>query len=273
MDAPRGNGVRQAIRPAAHRLPSSVRRQLRRGLDSLPAPVRRRIAAAGDPHAPRLGRPRWGNLRRLRPFSYDYGWDRGTPVDRLYIGAFHDTYARDVRGVCLEVLDSSYTDRYGTDVERCDVLDIDPDNALASVFADLGERDSLPRARYDCFLLTQTLHLIPEYETALQNAYDALRDGGVLLLTVPTVSPHQPAEGLEHDLWRFTPDGLRCTLERLLPGADVRVHGYGNLIACTAFLHGIVIEELDEDALVHVDPRYPLIAAARVVRGREGTRR
>ena len=35
-----------------------------------------------------LGVPYWGNLRRLRPFSVYYGFDRGTPVDRYYLDRF-----------------------------------------------------------------------------------------------------------------------------------------------------------------------------------------
>lgn len=253
------------LRNGGRRLPSPVRKGLHGVRARVPRPLRVRMAGALDPQAPRGVRPRWGTLRSLRPFSSDYGWDRGTPVDRVAIDDFHAAHAADIRGICLEVLDTHYTTRYGgASVSSRDVLDIDPRNAEATVVADLGVPGSLPRQRYDCVVLTQTLHLIPDYEAALRNAYDALRPGGVVLLTVPTVSPHKPAGGLEHDLWRFTPAGLEVALNRVLPGAEIQVRAYGNLITCVAFLHGIVAEELQPDELQAVDPRFPLLATARI---------
>src|SRR5690606_28448862 len=77
----------------------------------------------------RLVRPAWlGTLRRTTPLSDRFGSDRGTPVDRYYIENFLEEHRQDIRGRVLEVKDSDYTDRYGTAVERREVLDIDPAN-------------------------------------------------------------------------------------------------------------------------------------------------
>lgn len=255
------------LRVGAQRLPSPVRERARHAYAYIPGPLRSRLASVVDPRAPRGGRPRWGTLRSLRPYSSDYGWDRGTPVDRVAIAAFHMAHARDIRGACLEVHDAHYTLRYGGGaVSSFDVLDIDPRNAEATVIADLGRPGSLPQQRYDCVLLTQTLHLIPDYVAALHNVFDALRPGGVVLLTAPTVSPHHPEDGLGHDLWRFTPAGLEHILHQVLPDAESEVQGYGNLITCVAFLNGLAAEELRSDELHAVDPRFPLVAAARIAK-------
>jgi hypothetical protein len=45
-------------------------------------------------------------LRRLEPFSDQYGWDRGTPVDRFYIDAFVAGQRAAIRGDVLEIRDS-----------------------------------------------------------------------------------------------------------------------------------------------------------------------
>ena len=207
----------------------------------------------------------WGNLRSTRPFSDDYGWDRGTPVDRVYIERFLARHAADVRGACLEVRDASYVRTFGgTAVEVAEVLDIDPDNPEAGVIADLGDPGSLPTGRYDCFVMTQTLHLIPRPEVALRNAWEALRPGGVLLLTVPALSRHQPQPGPSQDFWRYTPVGLRALLEGVLSEADTLVTGYGNLLACVAFLEGLAAHELRPEELGIQDPHFPLIVGARV---------
>jgi len=219
-------------------------------------------------------RPRWGNLRRQRPFSDHFGNDRGTPVDRVYIDRFLADHAADVRGQALEVGDAGYIRRYGgSAVTSSDVLDINPGNGAATIVADLGQPGSLPDARFDCFLLIQTLQYVADVPTALGNAWRSLRPGGVLLVCVPAISRLDPDPGPDHDLHRFPPAGLAATLRATLPEAgQQRIVGYGNLLAAVAFLYGIAAEELRAEELAAYDPHYPVLAAARVVKptGTEG---
>jgi SAM-dependent methyltransferase len=211
--------------------------------------------------------PRWGNLRRRRPFSEHFGNDRGTPVDRVYIERFLAEHAADVRGQALEVGDAGYTRRYGGGaVTASDVLDIDPGNGAATIVADLAQPGSLPDDRFDCFLLIQTLQYVADVPAALRNAWRSLRPGGVLLVCVPGISRLDPDPGPDHDLYRFTPAGLAATLRATLPGAGLRTVGYGNLLAAVAFLYGIAAEELRPEELAAHDPHYPVLAAARVVK-------
>src|SRR5678815_4181077 len=86
----------------------------------------------------RLRYPSTDGLLSVRPKSDHWGWDRGTPVDRYYIERFLAAHADDVRGNVLEVKDADYTKRYGRDVVRTDVLDIDPANSQATIVADLS---------------------------------------------------------------------------------------------------------------------------------------
>jgi SAM-dependent methyltransferase len=218
-------------------------------------------------------RPRWGNLRRRRPFSEHFGNDRGTPVDRIYIERFLAEYAIDVRGHVLEVGDAGYTRRYGGSVvTHSDVLDIDPGNRAATIVADLARPGSLPNDRFDCFLLIQTLQYVADVQTALRNAWRSLRPGGVLLVCVPGISRLDPDPGPEHDLHRFTPAGLAATLRAGLPAVEQRTVGYGNLLTAVAFLYGIAAEELRPEELAAHDPHYPVLAAARVVKPTGTTR-
>jgi hypothetical protein len=208
--------------------------------------------------------PRWGNLRRLRPFSERYGFDRGLPVDRFYIEAYLARHAADVRGRVLEVKDASYTVRFGgSSVSASDVLDIDPNNVDATVVADLCDEGSLPAARFDCFVLTQTLHLLSDVQTGLRNAWQALAPGGVLLLTAPTLA-RVDRHLTEIDFWRFTPRGLERLLADACPDAEAEVEGRGNLITAIAFLAGLSADELKAEELAHADPFFPILACARV---------
>ena len=52
---------------------------------------------------PRVGSVDFGDLRRLKPISNHWGFDRGTPIDRFYIDQFMSAQAQAVRGRVLEV--------------------------------------------------------------------------------------------------------------------------------------------------------------------------
>ena len=87
----------------------------------------------------RFRRPAFlGTLRRTQPLSNDFGYDRGTPVDRYYIERFLARHRSDVRGRSRGK-EPIYTKRFGTQVERCDVLDLDASNPLATFVADLAD--------------------------------------------------------------------------------------------------------------------------------------
>jgi SAM-dependent methyltransferase len=184
----------------------------------------------------------------------------------VYIEQFLAAHAPDVRGACLEVLNADYTHRFGgAVVTSSDVLDIDPANTAATIFADLGEPDSLPAQRFDCVIFTQTLHLIPDMQTAIANVWRTLAPRGVLLLTVPALGRHDVHKGFHHDRWRVTRTGLEWLLARL-PNAHAGVTTYGNVLSCAAFLYGLASEELQPEELQFHDPQFPLIVAARVVK-------
>ena len=211
--------------------------------------------------------PRWGNLRRSNPFSESYGYDRGQPVDRFYIADFLVANVADIRGDVLEVKEPLYTDRFGrTAVQHSHVVDIDATNPNATIVADLCQRGSLPRARFDCFIMTQTLHLLPDLSAALENAWQALAPGGALLITVPTVARVDP-QVPDFDFYRLTPKGLHHMLTSALPAAEVQVQGYGNLLASIGFLLGLAAEEFTRQELMHLDASFVALSCARVKKG------
>ncbi len=120
------------------------------------ARARTRRALELDPLRRRLGRTRHrllviGVFRRTSPYSGRFGYERGTPVDRVYIERFLEANAPDIRGCVLEVGDRLYTERYGASrVVRSDIIDVDEKNPLATFVGDLSQRDGLPENAYDC---------------------------------------------------------------------------------------------------------------------------
>jgi SAM-dependent methyltransferase len=214
----------------------------------------------------RLGRPGRGEaLRRTTPISDSWGYDRGQPIDRYYIDSFLGEHRRDIRGDVLEVRESLYVDRYGTDISRCAVLDIDPDNARATMTADLAKPGSLPSQKFDCIVLTQTLQYVSDVPVAVQNLREALRPDGVLLVTVPGVNradedPRSPS------LWSFTEAGCAQLFSTRFEDANLDVRAYGNVLSSMAFLTGLAREELKPEELDVHDVRFPVIVTVRAVR-------
>jgi SAM-dependent methyltransferase len=212
----------------------------------------------------RLRRPvSLGALRRVTPLSDEYGYDRGTPIDRYYIEQFLEEHRHDIRGRVIEVKDRGYTDRYGSGVEDRDVLDVDPANAAATVIADLTAADTIPSNEYDCFVLTQTLQFIYDTRAALAHAHRILRPGGVLLATMPSVSRIDPQLV---DYWRFTVASCRLLFAELFGAEHVTVRSYGNVLAGIGFLTGMAYEELSLRELDVQDEYFPVIIAVRAVK-------
>jgi peptidoglycan/xylan/chitin deacetylase (PgdA/CDA1 family)/SAM-dependent methyltransferase len=199
-----------------------------------------------------------------------WGIDRGTrAVDRVYIEAFLERHQADIQGCVLEVAASEYTRRFGQGrVGRCDVLDINSGNSNATIIADLASGSPLHQDRFDCVILTQTLHLIYDIRAALANVFGMLKPGGVLLCTLPSVSRVDYEYGGPHDgdFWRFTEASARALFREVFPPECVEVTTHGNLRACAAFLLGLAAEEVDPAVLEETDPWLPLVCCIRAMK-------
>jgi SAM-dependent methyltransferase len=209
------------------------------------------------------GRVRWLSTR---PLSDSWGFDRGTPIDRHFIEAFLARHAGDIRGRVLEIKSDAYTVRFGRNVESRDVLDIDASNPNATLVADLTNTADLPASQYDCFILTQTLQFIFDFNAAIASAHRLLRPGGTLLVTVPCVSRVVPRYGQETDYWRFTPASCRRLFGDVFGGEHVTVEPLGNVGAGVAFLRGVAVEEVPMSVLEVNDENFPVVVAVRAIR-------
>lgn len=217
---------------------------------------------------PRIGRVRFGDLDRLTPVSRDWGFDRGTPIDRFYLDRFISEHADDIRGRVLEVADNEYTHRFGGErVDRSDVLHPVPGNPRATVIADLARRERGLEQQFDAIICTQTLQLVFEVRDAVAQLYRWLKPGGVVLASVPGISQIS-REDMQStgDYWRFTGASVKRVFAAEFGENAVDVAVLGNVLAAVAFLHGIAAEEFDESALLEADPQFQLLMTVRAVR-------
>ena len=249
---------------AAH----SVRALCRRLIRLLPDHVINRVATAlGRIASPSVGSVNWGDLRRVTPIDSNFGFGRGTPVDRYYIEAFLEQYASDISGRALEIGDDAYCRRFGAGrVSRQDIFHISPSANGVTIVGDLSQSGSLPPSAFDCMVLTQTLHLIYDLESAVSEIYRALKPGGVALVTVPGISPVDRGEWGASWYWSLTDQAVRRLFQKDFGMENITVNAVGNVYAATAFLQGLALEEVDRQMLHLIDTAFPLVVTVRARR-------
>jgi len=237
---------------------------LRRLLRRLPSPIAARLRQLHSGKPP-VGRVRFGDLDRTYPIDDNFGYGRGTPVDRLYIESFLEANRADIAGHVLEVGDDHYSRRFGTHIITQDVLHLVSGNPRATITGDLADASVLPKEAFDCIVLTQTLQFVFNLPGAVKTLYDALRPGGVLLATLPGISrflDHGGEWGSKW-YWALSAAGASCLFAEHFPGSELRVESYGNVYAATAFLQGLALEELPEPKLRQQDAAYPIVVTVR----------
>ena len=212
---------------------------------------------------PPLGRVRFGDFDRTSPISPDFGFDRGTPVDRYYVEAFLAAHSGDIRGRALEVGDASYCRRFGTGIVRQDVLHVAKDYPGATIVGDLSVPGVLPQGAFECLVVTQTLHLIYDMRAAIAEMHRALKPGGVLLLTCPGISQVDRGDWGPTWFWSITRPAAERMFADVFGAANVAVEARGNVYAAVCFLEGLALEELDAAKLEVPDASYPVVVTVR----------
>ncbi|MCI5148403.1 MAG: methyltransferase domain-containing protein, partial [Candidatus Electrothrix sp. MAN1_4] len=204
----------------------------------------------------------WGDLRRLTPFCPEWGTDRGRCIDRYYIENFLESNRVCIRGSVLEVHDADYTVQFGgEDVEVSDVIDIDPGNPRATIIADLRDAQAIATHSYDCFIMTQTLHVIYDMRSVLAECIRILKPGGVLLATIPCAGKIAPEQGLDGDFWRMTKDGVYNLFSEFFDPDQLEVQSYGNVQTNIAYFYGLACHELTEQEFKEYDPETSLLVS------------
>jgi SAM-dependent methyltransferase len=207
-------------------------------------------------------------LRRTTPVSHDWGGSRGQILDRYYIEKFLAEHAVDVRGRVLDFSDDCYARKFGgAKATQVDVLHLTADNPHATIIADLAHGEQIPSNTFDCILCTQVLLLVYDLHAAIRTLYRILRPGGVVLVTAPGIQKISRGD-MERsgEYWRFTTLSMRRLFVEVFPKDHIEVKSYGNVLAATAFLHGLAVEDLQRDDLEYHDPDYEVTIALRAVK-------
>ena len=206
----------------------------------------------------------WGDFRRTSPFSRRFGYDRlGGPVDRYYIEQFLALNRNHIRGRALEVKDNTYTARFGSDnISESEILDIDPNNKMATVIADIQNAPNIKSNSFDCIVFSQVLQFIYDYDAAMKTINRILKPGGTLLMTVPGITQIAYKQLGTTWFWSFSEASISRILTKYFDQSRVSISVYGNVQSAAAFLYGLGADELTPAELDVADPDYQVIIAS-----------
>ena len=216
----------------------------------------------------RRSRPvRLGHLRRTTPIDPHWGFNRGIPIDRIYIEDFVGRQGGDIRGRVLEIASPRYANRFGAGVNRVDVLMAGEGNPDATIVGDLTDAPHIPSDSFDCAIVTQTLQFIYDVPAALRTLHRILTPGGVLLVTVPCLTKISLDEDdIWGQWWHFTSRSLQRLAGEVFGEGNIEVRTYGNVLSATGFLYGLAASDLRPDELEIVDPAFPVVVGLRAVK-------
>jgi hypothetical protein len=203
----------------------------------------------------------WGSFDNQAIFSSDFGTSRGTPIDRFYINQFLSENSDKITGKILEVESDGYAQKFGKVGSRIEVLSPNPNNSRANVIADLTDIKSLPHAVYDCFICTQTLNFIFNYQAAIDGVYRLLKPGGTALITVAGLT-HISRYDMERwgDYWRFNSKSLDLCLSQQFN--DRKITSYGNPKTAIGQIYGLCAEDYTKNDLDKFHADYQILISA-----------
>jgi SAM-dependent methyltransferase len=217
---------------------------------------------------PDVGKVNFGDLRRVEPITRSFGYDRGRPIDRYYINQFLSKHAVDIKGHVVEIGDDRYIQRFGSfRVTQPEVLDTGHPDSKPTIVADLSKADHVPSDSFDCIIVMQTLQFIYDVPAAVRTLFRILKPGGVVLCSVPSVSPICRYDmDRWGDYWRFTSKAMERLFGDVFGTGNIAVEAYGNVLVATAFLHGMAAEELTTKELDFKDQDYEALITIKAVK-------
>ncbi|MBW4509143.1 MAG: class I SAM-dependent methyltransferase [Scytonematopsis contorta HA4267-MV1] len=200
-----------------------------------------------------VGKLNWGDLRRGEPFCNEFGFERGTPIDRYYLDKFIGSIRHQVKGKVVEIGGAlSNRGEYGFEnVSTYDAVDL-LESPLVNICGDVHESNLLKPGYYDTILLFNVLEHCHTPQKVVDNIQNWLVPSGYCMAIVPNAQRIHNNPG---DYWRILPDGMKTLFQNF---DEVQVTTYGNPTSLIASYMGIAAEELTPDELDQSHPLYPV---------------
>jgi Methyltransferase domain len=197
----------------------------------------------------------FGDLKRYTPFCPNYGYSRGTPIDRYYL----DRFIRDVRsqivGTTLEIGGhpaNRETYKLESVTEYC-TMDLQQKSG-AHLLGDVHSKRAFGSRSFNSVILFNVLEHCARPWIVAENIHRWLKPEGKVFCMVPNA---QRIHRDPLDCWRILPDAFAIIFGGY---SESTITSYGNLLTTIAAMSGIAAEELDEKDLAEKNNEYPVIS-------------
>lgn len=204
--------------------------------------------------SPAVSTLEWGDLRRNFPLCPVFGFTRGTPIDRYYLGQFIKEIRHQVTGTVLELGGivqnrEFYQFSHATEYQTLDVAS----RPGVTQVGDIHDLAAIAPESLDAILLFNVLEHCHNPWIVIQNIYSWLKVGGQCFCLVPSA---QRLHDMPGDYWRPLPDGMKQLFRDF---SQQKLYVYGNPLTVVASFMGISAEELLSDELDNSHPDYPVV--------------
>ena len=194
-----------------------------------------------------------GSFANGKPFCHEFGYTRGTPIDRVFLDVFIDTIRDQVYGATLEIggrKEDKSLYRF-QNAEPFETLDVEAGSGADHV----GDAHCITLFRpgsWDSILAFNVLEHCERPWIVVSNFLYWLRPGGMAFCVVPNA---QRLHRGPRDYWRILPDAASSLFSDF---EEVTILRYGNLLTSQAAMSGIAAEELHY-AMAYSDRDYPTV--------------
>lgn len=205
------------------------------------------------------------NVSRLKelpefPIDEDWGYRRGTPIDRVYIKKFLEKNREKIIGDIMEVGECIYSKTFSNKdkVKSYTAIHVDGEEGCRKANLETGE--GLYPEEFDTMIITQTLAYIYDLSATVRNIYNSLKKNGYCMVTVTDIGHMGIIEEKKWGAyWGFHKDGCQRLFSEFFGEENVEVKVYGNIKAVVAQLYGLSAEDIEQECLDDLDERYPMI--------------
>jgi SAM-dependent methyltransferase len=200
----------------------------------------------------------------VQPLRYKTGSDRHINLQQYYLETqFLPEFADDLRGHCLEFEENRYASRFGKNsITKLEILNIEESKPQITPVELTSQLHDLPSDTFDCIICTYVLHAIFNLKPAVSELHRILKPGGVLLVAAPHVS----IRDRQHEIWRFTAEGLQLLLEKDFGTESVTIRAYGNSLTAVGAVRGVIADEFTPTELNYHDLQFVPVVCARAIK-------
>tara|TARA_Y100000385_G_scaffold274995_1_gene318802 strand:+ start:293 stop:985 length:693 start_codon:yes stop_codon:yes gene_type:complete len=199
--------------------------------------------------------------------SNDFGFGRGTPIDRYYLEIFLKTNQKYFIGESLEFGSDFYLKKYNNRIKSFDVFTsfLDKKNSKNIIKGDLSLIEDLPKEKYDFIVCTNVLNFIYEIDSAIKGLHKMLKKNGICLISLAGFSTHVSRYDMDKwgDYWRLS----KKTAIKIFKKNNFEIeecNSYGNVYLASAQMKGFCVEDIDNEMLKNVDNDYQMLITLRI---------